>query len=112
MQEVKAETKREVEVNRYLKRKITCDICKKEICTYSNLNEELEEINYEYDEFEVKDKRPIIGVQINSYNYGDCAEGSAEIYDICYKCYCDKIKPLLKEKFDIEPRKIAYDKCY
>lgn len=109
MQKIKhIKEKKTIDID-YIERKIKCDICKKEITEYYTGDGYEGNFKFINDEFGTEDKKPIIGVTYDSYNYGDSWGNSGEIYDICYDCYCNKIKPLLKEKFNIEPRDLNYD---
>ena len=110
IENTKIEEKKEIITRKHWVRKVKCDLCGKDIANYKNYNDFEDEIYFENNEFELDDEKPILGVQTKSYNYGDCAGAYAEIYDVCYKCYCEKVKPLLKEKLDIVPREVEWSR--
>lgn len=103
--EVKEETikkHKEDKIERY------CDLCSEKIDDYQifHTSSGRDIRNFELN---IEECIPVIGIITSEYNYGDCGGVKGECYDICEKCYKEKLKPLLKKELNIKPRKVEYD---
>ena len=79
-----------------------CDICKKDI-NISDI-EYKREIN-NFDNFYNIDLELTSGMSYGS----DGGSEEGEAIDVCFKCAKEKVMPLIKETFNITPRKINND---
>ena len=102
---IKKEIKKKREVikeERY--EKVYCDLCRKYINKYSYI--EHVGRNIKYNDLDPEECKPVIGIVTSEFNYGDSQGCHGEVYDICEKCYNEKVKPLLETGLGLKPREV------
>ena len=87
--------------------RIVCDLCGTMIADY--IIDDLDGRKINENELYAEENKPVIGMITYEVDYGDSGTTEGECYDICEKCYNEKVKPLLKKELGLLPRKVKFD---